>query len=165
MNAFNTALFEGAKNAVDSADNFLDGAKRLCRYLHENEKRYSWVGMYWLEAFVNPEGAPNVLILGDYFGPETEHTRIAFGSGVCGAAAVWQLPVVVPDVRAIENYLCCNLAVRSEIVVPVFAPEFVGLLDIDSPILDAFSADDVKTLVALCKYLGHRYNDPVPQQS
>lgn len=150
------ALLEGAKNAIDSTDALIKSAEWLCRFLHENEKRYTWVGVYWVESFAQAGGSADALILGKYFGPETEHTRIAYGSGVCGSSALLQMPIVVPDVRAIDNYLCCSLAVRSEIVVPLFAPDFVGLLDIDSPVLDAFSADDVKLLVELCRYLGRK---------
>jgi GAF domain-containing protein len=146
---------EGAK-AIAAGTDVMDSATRLCGFLHENEKRYSWVGMYWLESFVQPGGANDALVLGTYFGPETEHTRIAFGKGVCGTAAAWALPIVVPDVRAIENYLCCNLAVRSEIVVNIFAPEFIGQLDIDSPYLDAFSADDIRLALNFARLLSQK---------
>ena len=59
-----------------------------------------------------------------------------------------------PDVSAADNYLACSLKVKSEIVVPVFAPgsfdydkgrgagEVVGEIDIDSHTKDAFTEED-----------------------
>src|SRR5262245_56846931 len=46
--------------------------------------------------------------------------EIAFGRGVCGAAAARGETVVVPDVEKFSGHIACDSRSRSEIVVPVF---------------------------------------------
>lgn len=46
---------------------------------------------------------------------------IAFGRGVCGAAAAAQETQLVPDVAAFPGHIACDGASRSEIVVPITA--------------------------------------------
>ncbi|MHB1327526.1 MAG: GAF domain-containing protein, partial [Gemmatimonadales bacterium] len=57
------------------------------------------------------------LVLEAFSGRETDHTRIPVGKGVCGTAVATGRDQNVPDVRAIGNYLACNLETRSELVV------------------------------------------------
>ncbi|MCS7086084.1 MAG: GAF domain-containing protein [Bacteroidia bacterium] len=141
---------------IEAGESLFDAAERLCRFLHQNLKHFSWVGVYWVESFAMSGGSEEALVLGPYCGSPTEHKCIAFGAGVCGTAARLRLPIVVPDVGRVENYLCCDLSVRSEMVVPIFAPEFVGLLDVDSPVEDAFCAYDIRLLTNLCRRLGEK---------
>jgi L-methionine (R)-S-oxide reductase len=70
--------------------------------------------------------------------------EIAFGQGVCGAAAAKQRTIIVPDVNEFAGHITCDARARSEIVVPVLnrRGELVGVLDIDSERLDAFDTDD-----------------------
>lgn len=71
--------------------------------------------------------------------------EIRFGRGVCGTAAAERRTVVVPDVHAFPGHIACDANSRSEIVVPVYngAGDLIAVLDIDSPVADAFGDDDV----------------------
>ncbi|MGH7594258.1 MAG: GAF domain-containing protein, partial [Gemmatimonadales bacterium] len=56
------------------------------------------------------------LVLEAFSGRETGHTRIAVGHGVCGTAIATGEDQNVGDVRALENYIACNVFTRSELV-------------------------------------------------
>src|SRR5262245_32904635 len=83
-------------------------------YLRGHRADYHWVGIYRLEG--------DTLVLGPYAGPHTDHDRIPVGHGVCGTAVAEDRNQVVGDVRALTNYLACNLETRSEIVVLIREP-------------------------------------------
>lgn len=81
------------------------------------------------------------LVLEAFSGRETDHTHIPVGKGVCGTAVATGLDQNVPDVRAIGNYLACNLETRSELVVLIRrGDEILGQIDIDSDVVDPFTA-------------------------
>src|SRR3954447_18354709 len=52
------------------------------------------------------------LVLEAYAGRETEHTHIEVGQGVCGTAVATGNDQNVPDVRAVDHYLACNVWTR-----------------------------------------------------
>ena len=79
------------------------------------------------------------LVLDAFAGRPTDHTRIPVGRGVCGTAVATGRDQNVGDVRAIENYLACNLFTRSELVVLIRRGDFIlGQIDVDSDLLDPF---------------------------
>jgi GAF domain-containing protein len=81
------------------------------------------------------------LVLEEFSGRETEHTRIAVGKGVCGTAVATGSDQNIGDVRAISNYLACNTFTRSELVVLIRRGRTVlGQIDVDSDVPDPFSA-------------------------
>src|SRR5258708_15692822 len=61
--------------------------------------------------------AGDELVLDAHAGRDTEHVRIAVGTGVCGTAVATGADQNVADVGAIGNYLACNLDTKSELVV------------------------------------------------
>jgi L-methionine (R)-S-oxide reductase len=76
-------------------------------------------------------------------GRATEHTRISVGQGVCGTAVAIGEDQNVGDVTAIGNYLACNLFTRSELVVLIRRGDrILGQIDVDSDLLDPFSAEE-----------------------
>lgn len=77
--------------------------------------------------------------------------RIAFERGVCGAAARSGEIQRVPDVQAFPGHIACDDATRSELVIPVLDADGAlrGVLDLDSPHLDAFSEAEAGRLSAL----------------
>jgi L-methionine (R)-S-oxide reductase len=78
-----------------------------------------------------------------FAGRETEHTRISVGHGVCGTAVATGLDQNVPDVRAVDNYIACNVWTRSELVVLIRrGSTILGQIDIDSDVPDPFTADE-----------------------
>lgn len=60
--------------------------------------------------------------------------EIAFGRGVCGAAAISGRTVVVEDVNEFPGHIACDGRSISEIVVPVTddAGRLIAVLDVDS---------------------------------
>ncbi len=123
-----------------------DRLQKLCGYLNSKVSHYDWFGFYIAER------NQKELFLGPFAGEPTEHTRIPFGRGICGQAAESKETFLVDDVSAASNYLACSLKVKSEIVVPVFAPgsrEVAGEIDIDSHQVAAFTSGDRAFLESL----------------
>jgi len=82
------------------------------------------------------------LVLEAFSGRETEHTRIAVGTGVCGTAVATGKDQNVPDVTAVGNYLACNLETRSELVVLIRrGATILGQLDVDSDVPAGFGEE------------------------
>ena len=83
------------------------------------------------------------LVVGPYIGT-VGCLQIEFGRGVCGTAAAKKETVIVPDVQAFPGHIACDARSKSEIVVPVFAPdgELIAVLDVDSDHPDAFDDED-----------------------
>lgn len=82
----------------------------------------------------------DTLELEAFAGRVTDHTRIPVGKGVCGTAVATGEDQNVGDVRAIGNYLACNLETRSELVVLIRRGALIlGQIDIDSDVPDPFT--------------------------
>lgn len=119
----------------------------ICNLLRNDVPYYNWVGFY----FVDPN-ADRMLDLGPYAGEHTDHTRIAFGQGICGQAADTGKNFVIQDVSKETNYLSCSVTVKSEVVIPIFLDgKLLGELDIDSHMLNPFSPEDEHFLEAICQ--------------
>jgi L-methionine (R)-S-oxide reductase len=129
-----------------TADQLMGGITLL---LNKHMLKYNWVGFYMLEPGANPP----MLVLGDYQGAMTPHTRIPLNEGICGAAASTGKTVIVDDVKLDPRYLACSLETKSEIVVPIFVHgQVTGELDIDSHFPAAFVGED-RELVEYCAQL------------
>jgi GAF domain-containing protein len=125
------AILTDTKVAVDKR---LQG---ICELLKKNVPYYDWVGFYF------KNGDKNELKLRAYAGAPTDHTIIPFGKGICGQVAISNKNFVVPDVQAQDNYIACNINVKSEIVIPLFLNgENIGQIDIDSNTPNPFTKED-----------------------
>jgi GAF domain-containing protein len=83
------------------------------------------------------------LVLEAFAGRATEHTRIPVGRGVCGTAVAERQDQNVGDVRAVPNYLACNLETRAELVILIRRGEVIlGQIDIDSDVPDPFTEEE-----------------------
>jgi len=92
-------------------------------------------------------------VLGPFQGP-VACTRIAKGSGVCGAAWEQGKTLVVPDVDAFPGHIACSSLSRSEIVIPIYQNnEVAAVLDVDSEELDQFDQIDAQYLEQIVKLL------------
>ncbi len=126
---------------------------QISELLHSEIDVYNWVGFYIADPEVERE-----LYLGPYVGEATDHTRIPFGKGICGQVAESHQTFVVDDVHAQDNYLSCNIHVKSEIVVPIMKGDaFVAQLDIDSNTVSAMDETDQKVLEEICSKLSHLF--------
>lgn len=92
------------------------------------------------------------LVLGPFQG-KVSCTRIQLGKGVCGEAAAKQQTLIVDNVKTHENYISCDSAALSEIVVPMVKKgELIGVLDLDSrefASYDAIDQDYLEQMVAI----------------
>jgi L-methionine (R)-S-oxide reductase len=83
------------------------------------------------------------LVLEAHAGRDTDHTRIPVGVGVCGTAVASGQDQNIPDVRAVENYLACNVWTRSELVVLIRRGSLIlGQIDIDSDEPNPFTQEE-----------------------
>lgn len=80
--------------------------------------------------------------------------RVAASEGIVGAAATLKEPVLVPDVTTDPRYLLVNPETRSELAIPMMHQgRVIGVLDLESPQLNAFTEDHVQTLSILAANL------------
>lgn len=119
--------------------------------LHHAFEHFHWTGFYRAVS-------ASELVIGPYQGGHG-CLRIAFGRGVCGAAAAERTTQLVPDVELFPGHIACSSSTRSEIVVPVLRPDgtVLAVLDVDSDDEAAFDEVDQQHLEALCAELGRRF--------
>ena len=114
---------------------------------HAFPERFFWTGFYLVDAAQGDE-----LVVGPYQGT-LGCLRIAFGRGVCGAAAAERRTVVVDDVEAFPGHIACDSRSKSEIVVPVRDADgaLIAVLDVDSAEPAAFDTADAAGLEAIVR--------------
>lgn len=111
------ALFTGETNAIANLAN----ASALLR---ETLPNTVFAGFYLYDG--------SELVLGPFQG-HVSCVRIALGKGVCGEVAQSQKAMIVEDVTKHANYIACDSAARSEIVLPMLKDGYLlGVLDLDS---------------------------------
>jgi len=126
--------------------------QEVCQLLVDQVEHYDWVGFYLVD------DSKEHLVLGPYVGDPTDHTKIAFGKGVCGQVAVSEMSRIIQDVSLEDNYLSCSANVKSEVVFPVMKDgKFVAELDIDSHAMSPFTDQDTELLEAVCEKLASRF--------
>ena len=110
--------------------------------------RLNWAGFYRVQT--------GELVLGPFAG-KPACIRIAFGQGVCGTAAASGATQVVPDVHAFPGHIACDPQSLSELVVPVMCNgAVIAVIDLDSPELGRFDADDARGIEAMAALLAPR---------
>ncbi len=85
------------------------------------------------------------------YGDKIKMPHVKLGEGLVGYAALHKVPVNVPDVSADPRYIKVVDATRSELVIPLMLKDrCIGVFDLESPELDAFSKRhiDILTLLA-----------------
>ena len=107
----------------------------------------NWAGFYLLNS-------PKELVLGPFQG-KPACVRIALGRGVCGTAAAERRTVLVPNVHEFPGHIACDSASNSEIVLPLIRAngELLGVLDLDSPVLERFDVIDQQGLEQIVRTL------------
>ena len=136
-------LIEQAKALTDGVPHVTANLANVSALLYATLQNVNWAGFYLLEG--------DTLVLGPFQG-KPACIEIPLGKGVCGTAAAEDKTQVVPDVHLFAGHIACDGASRSEIVVPLHrGGKVAGVLDIDSQILDRFSAEDQQGLEALAR--------------
>jgi GAF domain-containing protein len=130
------ALMHGERDRIANAAN-------LSALLFHSLAGVNWLGFYFFDGIE--------LVVGPFQG-QPACVRIAIGKGVCGTAAATGLTQRIADVDAFPGHIPCDSASRSELVVPLFADgRLIGVLDLDSPQLARFDADDQIGLEAIAQ--------------
>ena len=125
-------------NLVEFEDEWLSALANAAALLGHQLDDINWAGFYLVR--------DRLLILGPFQGKPACST-IVLGNGVCGTAASLGETIVVPDVHQFPGHIACDEASRSEIVLPLVIGGVVrGVLDIDSPVVNRFSKEDVSGL-------------------
>ena len=128
------ALLDGETDQIANAANF-------SALVFTELEDLNWAGFYFLQG--------DTLVVGPFQG-RPACVRIPLGQGVCGTAAAERRTLRVPDVHAFAGHIACDAASRSEIVIPLIANDsLLGVFDIDSPLVDRFSASDQQGLERL----------------
>lgn len=131
---------------LEGETNWLANLANTSALLFQELEALNWAGFYLLEG--------SELVLGPFQG-KPACVRIALGKGVCGTAAQRREVIVVPDVHEFPGHIACDEASRSELVVPMITKDgkLLGVLDLDSPVLERFSAEDADGLPKLVEIL------------
>jgi L-methionine (R)-S-oxide reductase len=131
------AVAEEIAAVLDGEPNRVARMATVASMLANSFEHYFWTGFYVVDADNLAE-----LVVGPYQG-SLGCMRIAFGRGVCGAAAATRTTQVVEDVHAFPGHIACDSRSASEIVVPVFDADgdLIAVFDVDSDRPAAF--DDV----------------------
>jgi len=84
------------------------------------------------------------------YGERVQVPRVRLGEGLVGYAALHREPVLVSDVSQDPRYIRIVPDVRSELAIPMLLKDrCIGVVDLESPELDAFSKRDVEILTLL----------------
>jgi signal transduction histidine kinase/DNA-binding response OmpR family regulator len=88
------------------------------------------------------------------YAEEVYEMPIPLGSGITGWVAQHGEPVLVPDVRLDPRYIEIDSDTRSELCIPlIIGSEVIGVLNVESSRIDAFTDDDVQLLSTLASNL------------
>lgn len=132
------ALIENTEAALSIYSN-------TASFLYQELPTINWAGFYFL--------VDKTLHLGPFMG-NPACTLININNGVCGKCVRDQKTIVVKNVHEFEGHIACDSASNSEIVIPLFLnSQLIGVLDIDSPVLNRFSDSDKEILEQLVSIL------------
>jgi GAF domain-containing protein len=136
-------LLRQAEALLDGYEDPVANAANLAALLFHSLPDVNWAGFYFLQ-----DGR---LLVGPFQG-RPACVEIPLGRGVCGTAAASRKIQRVADVDDFEGHIVCDVASRSEIVLPLIRNgELLGVLDIDSPVLDRFGPEDERLLAGICE--------------
>lgn len=125
-----------------------DKQRTLSQVLSDEFPEMSFVGFYDAR-----EGDSKKIYIGEYVSNADIFPcgEIEYGKGQCGLCAQNKQVLIARDTKLLENYISCDEFTRSEIVLPVLNKDgsFRTQLDIDSPNVGTFDAEDQKHLEAL----------------
>ncbi len=143
------AILDQVTSIISTNKSRNEKLQQISELLDKEVDVFDWTGFY-----ISSETEEEMLELGPFVGEETDHTKIPYGTGICGQAAETFDTFVIQDVTKSDNYLACSADVKSEIVVPIMKNgEFVAELDIDSHKKDAITPELRELCESICKKL------------
>ena len=138
-------LRDAAAALVDGETDAVANMANVAALMAEFIPTLNWAGFYRV--------MDGELVLGPFVG-RPACIRIPLGQGVCGAAAKTGETQLVEDVHAFPGHIACDANSRSELVVPVMTGgKVAAIIDLDSPELARFDADDARGIEALAEAL------------
>ncbi len=138
-------LAEAAQALVHGEPDPVANMANLSALIWQFLPQLNWAGFYRM--------VDGGLVLGPFQG-KAACIRIPLGQGVCGTAAVSGETQLVPDVHAFPGHIACDAASASELVVPVKRDgKVIAVIDLDSPKLDRFDAEDAAGIEALAQVI------------
>lgn len=139
-------MYEQAAEIIRTEPHYVSALSNLSALLFQSMEGINWAGFYLMDR--------GSLVVGPFQG-KTACIRIGIGKGVCGTAVRQQRVVRVADVHAFPGHIACDASSRSEIVLPIWNKgRIAGVLDIDSPLPDRFTAEDEEGLSDIVQLIG-----------
>ena len=140
------SLIPQIKGLLDGEPDLIANLANVSAALKE-QFDWLWVGFYLVKSSsTKATEDKDELVLGPFQGP-IACTRIKKGRGVCGTAWQKAKTLIVKDVEKFPGHIACSSLSRSEIVVPIIRNnKVIGVLDVDSEVLDQFDETDKKYL-------------------
>ena len=136
-------LLDQARALIHGEADRVANAANLSALLFNALPDLNWAGFYFFDG--------RELLVGPFQGLPA-CVRIPLDKGVCGAAARTGETQRVEDVDAFPGHIACDSASRSELVVPLKRGDtLVGVLDLDSPRIGRFDADDQTGIEAIAR--------------
>lgn len=131
-------LYQQTEALLEGESDWVSNLANTAALLNGALQDINWVGFYRMK---NGE-----LLLGPFQGkPACVH--IAVGRGVCGTAVQQNAVQIIPDVHRFAGHIACDSGSAAELVIPLRQKDkIVGVLDIDSPILNRFGEQDAHEL-------------------
>jgi GAF domain-containing protein len=134
MKALGSDISQSALALIEGEGNLVANLANLSALFFQFIPGLNWAGFYLWDS-----NAGN-LVLGPFQG-KPACIRIRPGKGGCGKAYTTRQVQRVGDVNAFTGHIACDTDSRSELVIPmVWNNECVGVLDLDAPVENHFSA-------------------------
>ena len=148
-----------ASSLVEGCPHFMSNLANISALLGNALENINWVGFYLIPKYF-PEYYPleklgdkkELLVVGPFQGLPA-CVEIQIGKGVCGSAVAQNRVMLIPNVHEFPGHIACDSASNSEIVLPIHNEngDVVGVLDIDSPLLERFDEVDQEGLTEIVK--------------
>lgn len=143
----NQLLLDQLDALLTGETNLISNLANASALLYDSLPDLNWAGFYLYDQ------KQDELYLGPFQG-KVACMHIKNKAGVCGTALAEQKILRVADVHTFKGHIACDSASNAEIVVPLTKDgQKIGVMDLDSPVKNRFSADDEATLSAFAQIL------------
>ncbi|MFT5542737.1 MAG: L-methionine (R)-S-oxide reductase [Glaciecola sp.] len=133
---------------ISEESDMIANMANIAAVLYNHLENVNWSGFYLYKE--------SQLVLGPFQG-QPACIRIPMGKGACGTSAELQKTLLIDDVHQFDGHITCDVASRSEIVVPIVVRgRLIGVLDVDSPIANRFDQNDKQGLEELVDIFSKR---------
>ena len=138
-------MIKQMKSLAESSNNYIPVLSNVSALIYDGLDNLNWAGFYLVK--------DGNLLLGPFQG-KVACVNIEKGKGVCGTAYALDETQLVDNVHEFPGHIACDSASNSEIVIPIHHNnKVVGVLDIDSPLLNRFTNEDKSGLEKLVEEL------------